>query len=100
MNRRISIIICFVFIWYVVSTINAQLFGISRKSYFVSELDTTIVTLWKKAIDYLNHRGATIIPVSCPSTQYALPAYYILAPAEASSNLARYDGIRYGIKNN
>ena len=78
------------------SNINAQLFGISRKSYFVSELDTTIVTLWKKAIDYLNHRGATIIPVSCPSTQYALPAYYILAPAEASSNLARYDGIRYG----
>ncbi|CAB4399198.1 unnamed protein product [Rhizophagus irregularis] len=66
------------------------------KEYFVSELGESIVNLWKKGISYLKSHGATIVSVSCPSTRYALSAYYILAPSEASSNLARFDGVRYG----
>lgn len=62
----------------------------------MSELSDPIKSLWKRGISLLRSYGATIVSVSCPSTRYALPAYYILAPAEASSNLARYDGVRYG----
>lgn len=62
----------------------------------VKELSEPIIELWRKGISFLRSRGATITSVSCPNTRYALSAYYILAPAEASSNLARYDGIRYG----
>ncbi|CAG8568159.1 2619_t:CDS:10 [Ambispora gerdemannii] len=70
------------------------------QEYFVSELCEDIINLWRKGISYLNSHGATIVPVSCPNTKYALPVYYILAPAEASSNLARYDGVRYGFHTN
>ncbi|RIB27264.1 amidase signature domain-containing protein [Gigaspora rosea] len=66
------------------------------QEYYVSELSDPIKSLWKRGISLLRSYGATIVSVSCPSTRYALPAYYILAPAEASSNLARYDGVRYG----
>ena len=52
--------------------------------------------LWKSGIDYLKDAGAVIKNISLPHTKYALPAYYIVAPAEASSNLARYDGVKYG----
>jgi aspartyl-tRNA(Asn)/glutamyl-tRNA(Gln) amidotransferase subunit A len=55
-----------------------------------------IEKLWQQGIAWLKAAGAEIIDVSLPHTKYALPAYYIVAPAEASSNLARYDGIRYG----
>ena len=55
-----------------------------------------IDNLWKKGIDYLKDAGAIIKNISLPHTKYALPAYYIVAPAEASSNLARYDGVKYG----
>jgi aspartyl-tRNA(Asn)/glutamyl-tRNA(Gln) amidotransferase subunit A len=57
-----------------------------------------IETLWQQGVDWLRAAGAEIIDISLPHTKYALPAYYIVAPAEASSNLARYDGMRYGLR--
>ncbi|GAB5591153.1 Trimeric GatFAB AmidoTransferase(AdT) complex subunit [Umbelopsis nana] len=66
------------------------------QEYRVKELDESIVRIWEIGIQKLRDLGATIVPVSLPHTQYALPAYYILALAEASSNLARFDGMRYG----
>ena len=66
------------------------------KEYRVENMPTEINDLWKKGIDYLRDAGAIIKDISLPHTMYALPAYYIVAPAEASSNLARYDGVKYG----
>jgi aspartyl-tRNA(Asn)/glutamyl-tRNA(Gln) amidotransferase subunit A len=57
-----------------------------------------IENLWQQGIDWLKAEGAEIIDVSLPHTKYALPTYYIIAPAEASSNLARYDGVKYGVR--
>ena len=57
-----------------------------------------IDTLWQKGAQWLKEQGAQIVEISLPHTKYALPAYYIVAPAEASSNLARYDGVRYGLR--
>ena len=57
-----------------------------------------IEVLWQQGIDWLRDAGAEIVDISLPHTKYALPAYYIVAPAEASSNLARYDGVRYGLR--
>ena len=57
-----------------------------------------IEDLWKKGIEYAKDCGAEIIDISLPHTNYALPTYYIVAPAEASSNLARYDGVKYGFR--
>ena len=64
--------------------------------YRVDNMPTEIDNLWKQGIDYLKDAGAIIKNISLPHTTYALPAYYIVAPAEASSNLARYDGVKYG----
>ena len=64
--------------------------------YRVDNMPTEIDNLWKQGIDYLKDAGAIIKNISLPHTMYALPAYYIVAPAEASSNLARYDGVKYG----
>ena len=66
------------------------------KSIFGYKVKSLIDKLWKKGIDYLKDAGAIIKNISLPHTKYALPAYYIVAPAEASSNLARYDGVKYG----
>ncbi len=66
------------------------------KEYFISGLDAEVRQIVEKAIDSLAKLGAKVVEVSLPNTDAALAAYYILAPAEASSNLARYDGIRYG----
>ena len=66
------------------------------KEYRVDNMPNEIDKLWKKGIDYLKDAGAIIKNISLPHTKYALPAYYIVAPAEASSNLARYDGVKYG----
>ena len=66
------------------------------KEYRVDGMPAEIESLWQRGIDYLRDAGAEIVEVSLPHTKYALPAYYIIAPAEASSNLARYDGVRYG----
>ena len=66
------------------------------KEYRVDGMPREIEDLWQQGMDWLKDAGAEIVDVSLPHTQYALPAYYIIAPAEASSNLARYDGVRYG----
>ena len=66
------------------------------KEYRVEGMPTIIETVWQKGARLLEEVGAEIVEISLPHTKYALPAYYIIAPAEASSNLARYDGVRYG----
>ncbi len=68
------------------------------KEYRVDGMPEEIEKLWQQGIAWMKAAGATIVDVSLPHTKYALPAYYIVAPAEASSNLARYDGIRYGAR--
>jgi len=68
------------------------------KEYRVDNMPAEIEALWQSGIDWLKDAGAEIVEVSLPHTTYALPAYYIIAPAEASSNLARYDGVRYGLR--
>ena len=68
------------------------------KEYRVEGMPEEIEKLWQQGIAWMKAAGATIVDVSLPHTKYALPAYYIVAPAEASSNLARYDGIRYGAR--
>jgi aspartyl-tRNA(Asn)/glutamyl-tRNA(Gln) amidotransferase subunit A len=71
--------------------------GIPRE-YRLDGMPEEIVRLWKQGADWLKAAGAELVDVSLPHTKYALPAYYIVAPAEASSNLARYDGVRYGLR--
>ncbi len=71
--------------------------GIPRE-YRVDGMPDEIEALWKQGIAWLRAAGAEIVDISLPHTKYALPAYYIVAPAEASSNLARYDGVRYGLR--
>jgi aspartyl-tRNA(Asn)/glutamyl-tRNA(Gln) amidotransferase subunit A len=68
--------------------------GVPRE-YRSDEMPAEIETLWQQGLGWLRDQGAEIIDVSLPHTKYALPAYYIVAPAEASSNLARYDGVRF-----
>jgi aspartyl-tRNA(Asn)/glutamyl-tRNA(Gln) amidotransferase subunit A len=68
------------------------------KEYRVPGMAAEIEMLWLKGIQWLKDAGAETVDVSLPHTKYALPAYYIVAPAEASSNLARYDGVRYGLR--
>jgi len=66
--------------------------------YRMDGMDADVAKSWDDGIAWLKDAGAEIVDVSLPHTQYALPAYYIIAPAEASSNLARYDGVRYGLR--
>ena len=66
--------------------------------YRMDGMPEEIETLWQQGIAWLKDAGAEIVDISLPHTKYALPAYYIVAPAEASSNLARYDGVRYGLR--
>jgi aspartyl-tRNA(Asn)/glutamyl-tRNA(Gln) amidotransferase subunit A len=68
------------------------------KEYRVDGMAVEIEKLWGQGAQWLQAAGAEIVEVSLPHTKYALPAYYIVAPAEASSNLARYDGVRYGLR--
>jgi len=68
------------------------------KEYRIDGMPREIEALWQQGIAWLRATGATIHDVSLPHTKYALPAYYIVAPAECSSNLARYDGVRYGLR--
>jgi aspartyl-tRNA(Asn)/glutamyl-tRNA(Gln) amidotransferase subunit A len=71
--------------------------GIPRE-YRMDGMPAEIAKLWQQGADWLKAEGATIVDISLPHTHHALPAYYIVAPAEASSNLARYDGVRYGLR--
>ncbi|VVS98099.1 Asp-tRNA(Asn)/Glu-tRNA(Gln) amidotransferase subunit GatA [Erythrobacter sp. EC-HK427] len=68
------------------------------KEYRMDGTSQEILDSWEKGAEWLRDAGAEIVEVSLPHTKYALPAYYIVAPAEASSNLARYDGVRYGLR--
>jgi aspartyl-tRNA(Asn)/glutamyl-tRNA(Gln) amidotransferase subunit A len=68
------------------------------KEYRLDGIDEDIAKMWDNGIAWLKDAGAEIVDISLPHTKYALPAYYIIAPAEASSNLARYDGVRYGLR--
>jgi aspartyl/glutamyl-tRNA(Asn/Gln) amidotransferase, A subunit len=68
------------------------------KEYRVDGMPDEIEKLWSQGMAWLKEAGAEIVDITLPHTKYALPAYYIVAPAEASSNLARYDGVRYGLR--
>jgi aspartyl-tRNA(Asn)/glutamyl-tRNA(Gln) amidotransferase subunit A len=68
------------------------------KEYHIEGMSEEVLALWQQGIAWLKEAGAEIVDISLPHTKYALPAYYIVAPAEASSNLARYDGVRYGLR--
>jgi aspartyl-tRNA(Asn)/glutamyl-tRNA(Gln) amidotransferase subunit A len=68
------------------------------KEYFPPSLDPRLVALCDRALDRMRAQGATVREISLPTTELAIPVYYIIAPAEASSNLARFDGVRYGFR--
>ncbi len=68
------------------------------KEYRIDGMPAEIEKLWRDGAAWLQDAGAEVVDISLPHTKYALPAYYIVAPAEASSNLARYDGVRYGLR--
>jgi aspartyl-tRNA(Asn)/glutamyl-tRNA(Gln) amidotransferase subunit A len=68
------------------------------KEYRVDGMPEEIEALWQQGVEWLRAAGAEAVEISLPMTKYALPAYYIIAPAEASSNLARYDGVRFGLR--
>ncbi|MBB5693825.1 Asp-tRNA(Asn)/Glu-tRNA(Gln) amidotransferase subunit GatA [Muricoccus pecuniae] len=71
--------------------------GVPRE-YRLEGMPEEIEALWQQGLAWLRAEGAEIVDISLPHTKYALPTYYIVAPAEASSNLARYDGVRYGLR--
>jgi len=79
------------------SDLRGKTVGIPRE-YRVDGMPPEIEAIWQQGIAWLKDAGAEVIDVSLPHTKYALPTYYIIAPAEASSNLARYDGVRYGLR--
>jgi aspartyl-tRNA(Asn)/glutamyl-tRNA(Gln) amidotransferase subunit A len=80
-----------------VADIRGKRIGIP-KEYRIDGVPAEIDTVWEQGIAWMRDAGAEIVEISLPHTKYALPAYYIIAPAEASSNLARYDGVRYGLR--
>ena len=79
------------------SDLKGKTVGIPRE-YRMDGTDAEILKSWDDGIAWLKDAGAEVVDISLPHTKYALPAYYIIAPAEASSNLARYDGVRYGLR--
>jgi aspartyl-tRNA(Asn)/glutamyl-tRNA(Gln) amidotransferase subunit A len=79
------------------ASLDGLIIGLPRE-YFPESLDPRIRERCRAAIDHLRAAGAEVRDVSLPHTDYAIPAYYIIAPAEASSNLARFDGVRYGLR--
>ena len=81
--------------WNNKDDLSGLVIGIPQE-YYVDPLSETVVDFWRQGIRFFKERGASIVPVSLPMTRFALPAYYTVALAEASSNLARYDGVRYG----
>ena len=79
------------------ASVKGMRIGIPRE-YRMPGMASEIEMLWQRGAQWLKDAGAATIDISLPATKYALPAYYIVAPAEASSNLARYDGVRYGLR--
>ena len=79
------------------ASLKGRRIGIPRE-YRIDGMPEEIEKIWQQGIAWLKDAGAEIVDISLPHTKYALPAYYIVAPAEASSNLARYDGVRYGLR--
>src|SRR6267143_3827457 len=79
------------------TSVRGMKIGIPRE-YRLDGMPAEIEKLWTEGAAWLKAAGAELVDVSLPHTKYALPAYYIVAPAEASSNLARYDGVRYGLR--
>ncbi len=79
------------------ASVKGKVIGIP-KEYRLDGLSAEIAALWDRGVEWLKAAGAEIREISLPHTRHALPAYYIVAPAEASSNLARYDGVRYGLR--
>jgi aspartyl-tRNA(Asn)/glutamyl-tRNA(Gln) amidotransferase subunit A len=79
------------------SDLKGKRIGIPRE-YRLDGIDEDIAKMWENGIAWFKDAGAEIVDISLPHTKYALPAYYIIAPAEASSNLARYDGVRFGLR--
>ncbi|MGQ3671235.1 Asp-tRNA(Asn)/Glu-tRNA(Gln) amidotransferase subunit GatA [Xanthobacter sp. TB0136] len=79
------------------ASIKGKKIGIPRE-YRMDGMSDEIDALWREGAKWLEEAGAEVVDISLPHTKYALPAYYIVAPAEASSNLARYDGVRYGVR--
>jgi len=79
------------------SDLRGKKVGIPRE-YRIEGVPAEINAIWDQGIEWLKDAGAEVVEISLPHTKYALPTYYIIAPAEASSNLARYDGVRYGLR--
>jgi aspartyl-tRNA(Asn)/glutamyl-tRNA(Gln) amidotransferase subunit A len=79
------------------ASVAGKTIGIPRQ-YRIDGMPAEIDALWAEGVAWLKAAGARIVDIELPHTRYALPAYYIVAPAEASSNLARYDGVRYGLR--
>lgn len=82
-------------------TLNGDVKGLKigiPKEYMIDGMNPEIKAQWEKGAQWLKEQGAEIIEVSLPHTEYALPTYYIIAPAEASANLSRYDGVRFGLR--
>ena len=79
------------------ASVKGKVIGIP-KEYRLDGMSAEIAALWERGVEWLRAGGAEIREISLPHTKHALPAYYIVAPAEASSNLARYDGVRYGLR--
>ncbi|MEO1330421.1 MAG: Asp-tRNA(Asn)/Glu-tRNA(Gln) amidotransferase subunit GatA [Pseudomonadota bacterium] len=80
-----------------VGDVKGKVIGVPSE-YRLDDAPAEIVEVWDKGVDWMKAAGAEIREISLPHTKYALPAYYIIAPAEASSNLARYDGVKYGLR--
>lgn len=79
------------------ASIKGMKIGLPRE-YRIDGINPEIDALWQKGADMLRDAGAEVIEISLPHTKYSLPVYYIIAPAEASSNLSRYDGVRFGLR--
>jgi len=77
--------------------LTGKVVGIPRE-YRMDGMDADVARSWDEGVAWLKDAGAKVVDISLPHTKYALPTYYIIAPAEASSNLARYDGVRYGLR--
>jgi aspartyl-tRNA(Asn)/glutamyl-tRNA(Gln) amidotransferase subunit A len=85
---------------YLKTDLKGRKVGIITETFAAEGIDPAVRTATETAIRQLKDLGAEIQEISCPRFAYGLPAYYIIAPSEASSNLARYDGVKYGVRNN